>query len=410
MTVRIRCRTALVAGLVALTSLVAAGVPASADMGVLVPGDDPFYRGLDGWQTNAHGAVLQTRTISLAPTGVQLPAEATQLLYATTDQFGKPDATVATVIRPPSASGPLRVISYQTAYDSLSAGCDPSYALRGGGEGAPQDAVIIAGYLAAGLTVVVSDYEGSELAYGAGRLSGTATLDGIRAALHVLGAAATTPVGMSGFSGGSIATEFAAELAPTYAPELNIVGVTAGDMPVDMAATIDYVDGSPEWALVLPYVMQGAARGFDLDLTPYLSDYGRDVMAQIADHCVSNGPNFPGLRLSQLLRPEYQNYREIPGFTRILTDNHMGTTGTPTAPMLFGAGNADGTGDGVIVAAGERTLAAEYCHRGVSVRYNEYPGSNHLLAGALFVPAALAFLLDRFSGTPLDSGCLQLDR
>ncbi|GAB2568003.1 lipase family protein [Nocardia heshunensis] len=295
------------------------------------------------------------------------------------------------------------MVSYQTAYDSLSAGCDPSYALRGGGEGAPQDAVIIAGYLAAGLTVVVSDYEGSKLAYGAGRLSGNATLDGIRAALHVLGAPAATPVGMSGFSGGSIATEFAAELAPTYAPELNVVGVAAGGMPVDMAATIDYVDGSPDWALVLPYVMQGAARGFDLDLNPYLSDYGRDVMAQIADHCVSNGPHFPGLRMSQLLRPQYQDYRAIPGFSRILTENRMGDTGTPSAPMLFGAGNADGTGDGVIVAAGERTLATEYCHRGVSVEYKEYPGSNHLLAGVLFVPAAQAFLMDRFSGTGPDS-------
>ncbi|MFE3961143.1 lipase family protein [Nocardia sp. NPDC059091] len=256
----------------------------------------------------------------------------------------------------------------------------------------------------------MSDYEGSKLAYGTGRLSGAAALDGIRAALRVLDAPATTPVGMSGFSGGSIATEFAAELAPAYAPELNIVGVTAGGMPVDMADTIDYVDGSPQWALVLPYVMQGSARGFDLDLSPYLSDYGRDVMAQIADHCVTNGPRFPGLRLSQLLSPEYQNYRSIPKFARILTENHMGDTGTPTAPLLFGAGNVDGIGDGVIVAAGERILATEYCHRGVSVQYDEYPGSNHLLAGVLFFPTARAFLLDRFAGTPFASGCSQLDR
>ncbi|MEC3958309.1 lipase family protein [Nocardia sp. CDC153] len=410
MTIRNRCRTTFAAGLIAFSSIVAATVPASADTTVPLPGDDPFYRGPDGWQASTPGSVLHTRTVSLAPTGAQLPLEATQVLYATTDQFGKPDATVATVIRSPSASGPLRIVSYQTAYDSLTASCDPSYALRGGGGGAPQDAVIIAGYLAAGLTVVVSDYEGTKLAYGAGRLSGNATLDGIRAALHALDAPATTPVGMSGFSGGSIATEFAAELAPTYAPELNIIGVTAGGMPVDMAATIDYVDGSPEWALVLPYVMQGAARGFNLDLTPYLSDYGREVMTQIADHCVSNGPHFPGLRLSQLLRPDHQNYQEIPGFTRILAENHMGDTGTPTAPMLFGAGNVDGIGDGVIVAAGERTLATDFCRRGLSVQYNEYPASNHLLAALQFTPTAQAFLMDRFAGTPPADDCSNLTR
>ncbi|MEC3920195.1 lipase family protein [Nocardia sp. CDC160] len=410
MTIRNRCRTALAAALIAFSSIAAATVPASADITVPLPGDDPFYRGPDGWQASTPGTVLHTRTVSLAPTGAQLPLEATQVLYTTTDQFGKPDATVATVIRPPSSSGPLRIVSYQTAYDSLTVACDPSYALRGGGGGAPQDAVIIAGYLAAGLTVVVSDYEGTKLAYGAGRLSGNATLDGIRAALHALDAPATTPVGMSGFSGGSIATEFAAELAPTYAPELNIIGVTAGGMPVDMAATIEYVDGSPEWALVLPYVMQGAARGFNLDLTPYLSDYGREVMTQIADHCVSNGPHFPGLHLSQLLRPDHQNYREIPGFARILSDNHMGNTGTPTAPMLFGAGNVDGTGDGVIVAAGERTLATDYCRRGLSVQYNEYPASNHLLAALQFTPTAQAFLMDRFAGLPPAADCSSLTR
>ncbi|MFJ9370303.1 lipase family protein [Nocardia sp. NPDC101769] len=373
-----------------------------------LPGDDPFYHGPVGWQHAVHGTVLRTRTVPLAPTTVPLPIEATQMLYSTTGQFGEPDATVATLIRPPVTSGPLRLISYQTAYDSLSAGCDPSYALRGGGGGAPQDALIIAGYLTAGFTVVVSDYEGSDLAYGAGRASGTATLDGIRAALQTLGAPDTIPVGMSGFSGGSIATEFAAELAPSYAPELDIIGAAAGGMPVDMADTIDYVDGSPQWALVLPYVMQGAARGFGLDLTPYLSDHGRDIMAQIADHCVSNGPQFPGLHLSDLLRPEYQDYRSIPGFARILTQNRMGSAGTPTAPMLLGAGNVDGIGDGVIVAAGERDLAADYCRRGVSVQYVEYLGLNHLLAGALFVPAAQAFLMARFADAPPDSGCTRL--
>ncbi|MEU6584158.1 lipase family protein [Nocardia sp. NPDC046763] len=397
MSARQRWRTLVFATLAAALPLATTATPARADTTVTLPTADPFYTGPDGWEQTAPGAVLHTRTVQLAPTSVPLPLAATQVLYRTSGQFGEPGVTVATVIRPPGASGPLRLVSYQSAYDSLGAGCDPSYALRGGGAGTPQDALIIAGYLAAGLTVVVSDYEGTDLAYGAGRLSGNATLDGIRAALHTLDAPAGTPVGMSGFSGGSIATEFAAELAPAYAPELNIVGAAAGGMPVDMAATIGYVDGSPQWALVLPYVMQGAARGFGLDLTLYLSDYGKDMMAQIADHCVSDGPQFPGLRLAQLLRPEYRDYRTIPGFDPILTQNRMGATGTPNMPLLFGAGNADHTGDGVIVAAGARDLTADYRSRGVTVDYIEYPGSNHLLAGAQFAPAAQAFLMSRFA-------------
>lgn len=408
MSARFRWCAAISAALAAVLASSISATPATADSTVARPADDPFYNGPAGWSDTAPGTVLQTRTVQLAPTATPLPIQATQVLYRTTGQQGEPSATVATIIRPPAASTPPRLISYQNAYDSLTADCDPSYMLRGGGGGSLPDAVIIAGYLAAGFTVVVSDYEGTNLAYGAGRQSGNATLDGIRAALHTLGAPTGTPVGITGFSGGSIATEFAAELAPAYAPELNIIGTAAGGMPADMAATIDYVDGSPQWALVLPYVLQGAARGFGLDLDPYLTDYGKQVMSEIAGHCVSTGPQYPGLRLSQLLRPQFQDYRSIPAFAAILSENRMGTAGTPKAPMIFGAGNVDGTGDGVIVASGERALAADYCTRGLPVEYIEYPGSNHLTAGALFVPAAQAFLMARFAGAPPTDSCAQL--
>ena len=41
---------------------------------------------------------------------------------------------------------------------------------------------------------------------------------------EIPGGARLTPTGMLGYSGGSIATEWASELAPSYAPELNIIG------------------------------------------------------------------------------------------------------------------------------------------------------------------------------------------
>ncbi len=52
----------------------------------------------------------------------------------------------------------------------------------------------------------------------------------------------STPVGMVGYSGGSTATEFASELAHTYAPDLDIVGVAEGGIPVDPFHNLTYVD------------------------------------------------------------------------------------------------------------------------------------------------------------------------
>ena len=79
---------------------------------------------------------------------------------------------------------------------------------------------VIGEYLAAGFTVVVPDYEEEQFANDAGQEEGYATLDGIRAAEHRLGVPeASTPVGLVGFSGGATATDYATELAPTYAPD-----------------------------------------------------------------------------------------------------------------------------------------------------------------------------------------------
>ncbi|WP_405163835.1 lipase family protein [Nocardia sp. NBC_01499] len=407
----VRRTVAMFATLIALPAMsFAAGSAAHAEAALLTPTADPFYRAEGPLTDVAPGTVLKTRTVKLAPTGTQLPLDATQVLYRTTGQLGEPAATVTTIIRPPAASSPLRIVSYQSAYDALGARCDPSYTLRGGGPLATADTPVLAGYLAAGFTVVSSDYEGAELAYGAGRKSGNATLDSIRAALHTLDAAPSTPVGMSGFSGGSIATEYAAELAPTYAPELNIAGAALGGYPVDLVHTVSYINGKQEWATLIPYVLLGSARGFDIDLDPYLSEYGKHILAQVADQCAPDGPKFPGLRIEQLLLPEYADYPTIPALAPMIEQGRMGTTGTPTGPLLLGGGNSDGTGDGVIVAADERALAAEYCRRGVPVRYQEYPGADHFLAGAMFVPTTLPFFQAQFDGKAFENGCTTLSR
>lgn len=84
------------------------------------------------------------------------PHHRTQVLYRTTDQFGAGRATVATVLRP-LIPGPTRLVSYHTAYDALGSRCDPSYTLSGGYANgtATTEQGFIAGYLAAGYTVVV---------------------------------------------------------------------------------------------------------------------------------------------------------------------------------------------------------------------------------------------------------------
>ena len=264
--------TVLVAGLAAgLGSTTSAGAS-----GPRLPTADPFYRWSGSLAHEAPGTVLRTRPVTVTRAGASTPARATQLLYVTTDELGRRTVSVVTVLQPLDAAGSsvTKLVSYQEAYDALGAQCDPSYTLQLLALHETSAVPVPIQYVAAGYTVVTADYEGEDLAYGAGQQSGYETLDAIRAAEKWLGVPElSTPVGMVGYSGGSIATEFASELARTYAPDLDIVGVAEGGIPVDLFHNLAYVDrpGS-SWTWVIGALMVGLTRGFDLhDFDKYLT-------------------------------------------------------------------------------------------------------------------------------------------
>lgn len=98
--------------------------------------------------------------------------------------------------------------------------------------------------LARGWAVAVPDHLGPNSAYGAPRRH--ANLDGIRAVKR-FGPAdlAGSPVGSAGYSGGGMATGFAAAMAPEYAPELPIVGVAQGGVPVNIGKLASDVGAQP---------------------------------------------------------------------------------------------------------------------------------------------------------------------
>jgi hypothetical protein len=260
-------------------------------------------------------------------------------------------------------------------------------------------------YAAEGYNVVTSDYEGEDLAYGAGQQSGYETLDAIRAAEKWLGVPEiSTPVGMVGYSGGSIATEFASELAHTYAPTLDIVGVAEGGIPVDLFHNIAYVDNpGSSWAWVIGALMVGLVRGFDIHaIDNFLTPQGIAVVKADRTQCVGH---FTDLTIKQMFKPQYQDFTKVSLFVGILDRLIMSRTGTPRAPLFIGNGLSDSIGDGVMVAKDVQQLAYTYCRRGVPVEFHLYAGLSHVQAGQPFLEQAQAFLTQRFEGLPLQDGC-----
>ncbi|WP_290050172.1 lipase family protein [Amycolatopsis solani] len=410
--------------LAAALALVSAAPPATA----ATAASDSFYRydGSAPLSSFAPGTVLKTRTLAYHVVGLATPVQAVQLLYRTTDAQGRPAANVTSVVR--SITGDrTKAVSYQSAYDSLDPADSPSRAIAGdvtlGGLLPNGESLLLLPSLLLGYNVVVPDTEGQTADFAAGPEYGTATLDSIRAATSsaATGMDGRTKFGLLGYSGGAIATGWAAALAPGYAPDVNenLVGFTEGGVLVDPAHNLKYVSGSPVWSGVIPMALIGVARGFGIDLRPYASEYGLKVLDEL-DHAsiISALGRYPGLTWQKIAKPEYANPNSVPPFVAAVNKVNLGSAPTPSVPGFIAQGNAGflegttsnlpgiGTGDGVMVAGDVRALARQYCATGNdSIKYVQYNALSHVGGAAAWAPAAIGWLADRFAGRRAPSSC-----
>jgi hypothetical protein len=383
------------------------------------PAQDPFYKytGSTPLASIAPGTVLKTRSVPYHIVGLATPLKATQLLHRATDAQGRPTVNVTSVVQPSCflCLNREKVISYQSFYDSLSVNDEPSYAISGGltlGGIIPNiETVLLAPFLIQGYSIVIDDTQGQQADFASGPEYGTNTLDGIRAAIKspAVDLSSNAKVAMMGYSGGAIATEWAAELAPTYAPDLtkNLIGAAFGGVLVHPAHNLYYVQGTPIWAGVLPMAVVGIARAYGIDLTPYLSANGAVVYDKIKNASIINAlGQYPGLKWTDLAKPAYPVPETIPAYVAAANKVIMGTGGTPKIPMLIGQGTGGelegtpgtgtyGKGDGVMIAGDVRSLARQYCSKGVKVQYNEYGGS-HITSALEWLPQAISWVTDRF--------------
>ena len=397
----------------------------------LPPKDDPFYSyaGSTPLESIAPGTVLQTRSIAYHILGVPTSLKTTQLLYRSTSQTGNPTVNVTSVIQPLSQRNGTKVISYQSAYDSLNRNDEPSYAISGGftlgGVVANVELAVFGLFLADGYTVIVPDTEGQRADFAAGPEYGMNTLDSIRAALSssTVGLPDTARVAMLGYSGGAIATEWAAELAPAYAPDLDrrLIGAAMGGVLVHPARNLLYVEGSYFWAGVMPMALVGIARAFEIDFTPYLSPYGAKVFHDLQTASIVNVlGRYGGLKWADLVRPEYPTPESIPLYARLANKLIMDAGGTPTIPLFIGQGaNGDlewtpgdkpgiGAGDGVMIAGDVRTLAHGYCAKGTKVHYEQYDALSHITSIGIWLRNAIVWIRQRFTGLPAVQNCLSI--
>ncbi|MFB9909297.1 lipase family protein [Allokutzneria oryzae] len=397
-------RSGLLAALLTVLAVFASATPANALI-VPAPSADAFYRPPSPLPDVAPGTVLRSRPVTVKALAVPVPTTAWQVLYRSTNTQGRANAVVATVLVPVTpwlGGGPRPVVAYNVGSHGLSANCAPSYWLR---QGIEYEFALQSLALAKGWAVVVSDYEGSATpnahTYTAGPATGHAVLDGVRAAqrLSATGLGQGNPVGLWGYSEGGLASAWAAELQPSYAPELKVKGVAAGGVVPNIGNVGYKIDGGPLFGF---FVAAAAGLGHahpEMGLTEFLNDKGRKAFEQVKDMCQAQWTPLYGFHRIE----EYTTVKDpiqLPRFQKVLAANELGKR-TPAGPMYV----YQSVNDEIIPIEDARALARNYCARGTSVKFTESFVSEHVSLAVTGAPGAVAWLADRFAGKPAPSTC-----
>jgi triacylglycerol lipase len=374
----------------------------------LLPHDDPFYAPPAGFEHADPGTVLRSRDVELAFLGlIRQRFTATQLLYRTTDLRGEPEAAVTTLLVPAERSDqrPCPIVSYQCAIDAVSDRCFPSYALRRGaravGALAQFEFLLIAAALAEGWAVSVPDHEGLDGVWGAPVEPGYHVLDGLRAAtsMESLRLSEDAPLGLWGYSGGGLATAWAAEVAAGYAPELNIVGAVLGSPVGDLGHTFRRLNGS--FYSGLPALVVAALTHIypDLDrvIQEHVTDEGKALLLSI-QKMTTMAAVIRLIRkdMDRMVNRPLEEILDSPEVQKVFADIKLGTA-APKPPVLI----VQAVHDKIVSVDDIDELAETYSSGGCDVTYHRDMFSEHMLLHPMSAPMTLRWLRDRFADRPL---------
>ena len=340
------------------------------------------------------GDLLDAQPFPGAPAG----ATATRILYASTALDGTPVPISALVIIPDAPSASSRpVLAWLHPTTGVASACAPTLG--------PTPFAQIQGlslFLAAGYAIVATDYEGlggpGTHPYLVGASEARAALDSVRALQRMPAAQAGPRFAVWGHSQGGHAALFTAALAPSYAPDLQLVGAAAAAPVTDMAALIERPAENPLWGGLLAYTVWSWSRVFaadPADIAPRATHVTIDRTAQV---CLETGDELKQL-ITDSAPLSGQPIHPGDRWRALLAEN---VTPPYSGPPTF---IAQGEADPVIDPALTRAFATDLCHHGIKLRYDSMPGVDHYTAAVKSAPTAAAWIADRFAGKPPPDDC-----
>ena len=362
---------------------------------VAFSGSGDFYDVPSPLPAGAPGDVIRVQ-----PVTVTTIANATVLrvMYHSRDPAGADVAVTGIIAFPESASNqlPRRVISWGHGTVGMGPSCAPSRS-----DSARPDQ-IAQHFLDAGYVWTATDYKGlgpdsQRLAYQSGVTEGRSAIDIVRAANRLPTVRAGREWVMYGYSQGGHAALFAGQLAPTYAPELQLVGTVAIAPPSDTPYMATYAD-NPARAFLVMALLGLAADYPQLRPADYLTQKALDLAPVVDTGCVGDiYTAYQSLAPGETL---IANPNETEPAKSLLATNAPGQTATPVPVLIL-----QGTDDTTVPTQTTKALANHMCTLGQIVQRVTYTGKDHATILDAITTDVDHWINDRFAGAPAPTSC-----
>jgi pimeloyl-ACP methyl ester carboxylesterase len=348
------------------------------------------------------GLLLRSETIidRSLPAG----ARAWRILYSTT--LNDSMKTVASAIVLTAAQlppGPRPVVAWAHGTLGIAGKCDPSLASPPVSRVPALDQIVAKGWV-----LVATDYAGPGASgvhpYLVGEGEARAALDAVRAAKQIRELALDHRTVAWGHSEGGHAALWEGILAPSYAPDVDIVGVVADSPLSDMAEVLGIHAKDPTGALLGAYVATTYSRLYpDVVFDRVVRPEARDVAHQLATFCsLAESADFVGPLLTHLRGASLLLDPEDGVLGKRLREN--APQQLIDAPLLIVHGRSDTT----VPLRSQDRYVDERCEAGQRLEYWTVTGADHGTIDAAGSPLGAMLIRwteDRFAGVPQQPGC-----
>ncbi len=350
----------------------------------------------------APGSILRQEAVSTNLDG----ARVSKILYASTDRTGHPIAVSGVVIVPtgPIPPGGRPVIAWAHGTTGVSSRCAPSLEPDAGVGRIP----LLHDLVAEGAVVVATDYPGlgtpGTHPYLVGESEGRAVLDSVRAAEAVGRNGSSAKVVLMGHSQGGHAVLFASQLARSYAPGLDLVGVVAMAPPTNLSELLAQDVHEDAGVVLTALAVTAWSHAYpDLSEGAVLASGTRLFVDELSRGCVEDTGqglvDLPGVLVLQH-RFLSRNPATTPGWSEAFTANDPSPE-SQLIPMLV----AQGLSDTLVRPNTTIEFVKQACAHHAQIDLDTYPGVGHFGVRTAALPQVLQWIQVRLRGIPPASGC-----